>query len=134
MSRQLHVVEAVPSELNPEGLVIEADGGVKKRVPYERIDGISAAAIEGFGEGAVIVIDLTLNWFESDQTLRLIRLRANRFDPCSLLGSDRAPLDAIRQLIERLLQKTGSNPLPDLQSARGLPFASFRNLVSFDRA
>jgi membrane associated rhomboid family serine protease len=131
--RQVEVVEAVPIELGGEGLVIEAEGGIKKRVPYARIGAIAAAAIEGLGPRAVIVVDLTLNWFESDQALRLIRLRADRFDPCSLLGSDKAPLDATRELIERLLQKTSANPLPGLESARGLQFTLFPDLASYER-
>lgn len=131
--RPLQVVEATPIELHEAGLVIEAEGGVKKRIPYARIDGIAAVSIEELGDGAVIVIDLTLNWFQSEQSLRLIRLRADRFDSSALAGSGEAPLDATRRLIERLLRNTGAHPLSGRESARGLPFAAFADLVSYER-
>jgi membrane associated rhomboid family serine protease len=133
-SRQLQVVDARPSDFTAEGLVIEADGGIKKRIPFERVGALCVVAIEGFGEKPVILVDLVLNWqSESNDPLKLIRLRADRFDPRRFVSDELPPLDAMRSFIDQLLEKTGATPLPDLQSARGLPFASFTDLQSYQR-
>jgi hypothetical protein len=127
-------VDARPSDFTAEGLVIEADGGIKKRVPFERVGALCVVAIEGFGEKPVILVDLVLNWqSESNDPLKLIRLRADRFDPRRFVSDELPPLDAMRSFIDQLLEKTGATPLPDLQSARGLPFASFIDLQSYQR-
>jgi membrane associated rhomboid family serine protease len=133
-SRQIQVVDARPSDFGDEGLVIEADGGIKKRIPFARVDALCVVAIEGFGEKPVILLDLVLNWIsDSNDPLKVIRLRADRFDPRRFASDDLSPLDAMRNFIDRLLEKTDATPLPDLQSARGLPFASFADLQSYQR-
>lgn len=138
VSRTLQLVPAVPTELATEGLVIEAEGaGAKKRVPYDRVGAICVVAIEGISNRPVIVVDLVMNWksARSSEPLKVIRLRADKFDPRRLIdqrGSP-SPLDAMRLFIEQLLEKTDATPLPDLQAARGLPFASFSDLESYHR-
>jgi hypothetical protein len=133
-ARGLKAVVANPSELAEDGLVIEAEGQ-KKRIPYERMDALAVVAIEGDTGSPVIVVDVILNWRAgADEPLRLIRMRSDRFDPCQLVAEAPSPLDAVRQIVGTLLERSDALPLPDAKSARGLPFASFVSLASYQRS
>ncbi|NIM61697.1 MAG: hypothetical protein GTO30_08600, partial [Acidobacteria bacterium] len=84
-SRELRVVNAQPGEMVEDGLVIEIDGGDKRKIGFDRIDAISVVAVEGLAAKFVIVIDLALNWMsDSSEPLKVIRLRGDRFDPRTL--------------------------------------------------
>jgi membrane associated rhomboid family serine protease len=132
--RKLALVQALPSEFDREGLRIELADGSKKRVRFDRIEAVAVAAVEGLAPRAVIVVDLVLNWVSlTAETLSVIRLRGDRFDPRTLVPGVPDPADALRAVIERLLDRSGALPLPDLQSARGLPFAAFPSLAAYHR-
>ena len=133
-SREIEVVSALPTELTDEGLVIEAAGGAKKRIPYERIEAICVVAIQG-EQRPVMLIDLVLNWSSGDEgKLRVIRLRGDRFDPRRFAAQGLSPLDAVRELITTLLDRSGATPLPDRDSACGFPFTAFPDIASYQRA
>ena len=101
---------------------------------YDRIAAISVVAVSNLGPKPVILVDLILNWMSlSDEPLRIIRLRGDRFDPRRLVPEQAAPVDALRAIIERLLRASNATPLPDIQSAKGLPFAGFDDLASYHR-
>jgi membrane associated rhomboid family serine protease len=134
VSRSIRSVTAIPVVLESEGLLIEVDGGAKKRVPLEKLEAISVAAVGGFSEKPVILIDLLMNWKSAaDEPLRVIRIRGDRFDARAFAGDGESPLDALRSFIGTLLRECGATPLPDEQSANGLPFASFDDLTSYQR-
>lgn len=131
-NRSLELVKAVPVDLDDEGLQIELEGGRKKRVRFDRVEAVAVAAVDGIGPRTVIVVDLVLNWMLlTAEPLRVIRLRTDCFDPRRLVAGSTEPLDALRVLVERLLEATDAIPLPDLQSARGQPFAAFQSLAKY---
>jgi membrane associated rhomboid family serine protease len=133
-SRTLEAIFAVPTEFDAEGLCITASNGAQKRVRYDRIAAISVVAVSNLGPKPVILVDLILNWMSlSDEPLRIIRLRCDRFDPRRLAPDHAAPVDALRAIIEKLLRATNATPLPDIESAKGLPFAGFDDLASYHR-
>ena len=133
-SRTLEAIFAVPTEFDAEGLCIAVSNGATKRVRYDRIAAISVVAVSNLGPKPVILVDLILNWMGlADEPLRIIRLRGDRFDPRRLAPEHAAPVDALRAIIERLLRESDATPLPDLQSAKGLPFAGFDDLTSYHR-
>jgi len=134
VSRTIRAVMAIPVVLESEGLLIEVDGGAKKRIPLEKLDAISVAAVGGLGEKPVILIDLVMNWRSAaDGPLKVIRIRGDRFDARAFTDDRDSPLDALRRFIGRLLRECGATPLPDERSAKGLPFASFDDLTSYQR-
>jgi hypothetical protein len=115
-------------------LQIESEGGAKRRVPLEKFEAISVAAVGGLSEKPVLLIDLLMNWTSGgDETLKVIRFRGDRFDARSLTRDESSPLDALRAFIGTLLRESGATPLPDEPSANGLPFASFDDLTSYQR-
>lgn len=132
--RPLECALGVPLGFDDEGLQVEVEGGRKKRVRFERIEAVSVASVEGLAAQPVLLVDLVLNWMSlTAEPLRLIRLRCDRFDPRRLVPGHADPLDALRVLVKRLLHKTEATPLPDLQSASGMPFAGFPDLATYQR-
>jgi membrane associated rhomboid family serine protease len=132
-SRDLEHLLAVPTGFDSEGLRIDVEG-TNKRVRFDRIDAVSVAAVDGMGARTVIVVDLVLNWMSlTDEPLKLVRMRTDRFDPRRLVADVSDPVDAVRAFVERLLSETDATPLPDLQSARGLPLAAFKSLAAYQR-
>jgi membrane associated rhomboid family serine protease len=133
-SRALRVVRAQPSELAEDGLVIEIEGGDKRKIGFERIDAVSVVAVDGLGSKFVVVVDLVLNWMsESSEPLRVIRMRGDRFDPRQFSPGCDSPLDAMRSFTARLLEQSNATALPDTKSVQGTPFASFSDLASYQR-
>jgi len=131
-ARVLDMVSAVPTELDDEGLHIATRGGSKKRVLYERIEAIGVCAVQGLSQKPVLLVDLVLNWKHADEKLRLIRMRADRFDPRTLVPADSA-LESFRQLVTMLLERTDATPLPDRQAVLGNPFAAFDDQAVYER-
>jgi hypothetical protein len=80
------------------------------------------------------VIDLVLNWSHvGDEALRIVRLRTDGFDPCSLLDEEVGVEEAYRILLGKLFDHTGAVPLPDEESARGRPMRVFSDLETYQR-
>jgi tetratricopeptide (TPR) repeat protein len=133
-TRTLRVVPARPLGFHSDGLVIEIDGGGKRRVDFAKVDALSVVAVHGLGPKPVILMDLLLNWMEQGAAeLKLVRLRADRFDPRSLVSGSDAPLEALRLFADYLLGATRAAPLPDLQAVRGRPFAVLEGLEAYHR-
>ena len=129
MEKSLHI-----TYIGHATVLIEIDGGAKKRVPLEKLEAISVAAVGGLSEKPVILIDLVLNWKSAaSDPLRVIRIRGDRFDARAVGGSGESPLDALRSFVGTLLRECRAAPLPDAQSANGMPFASFDDLTSYQR-
>lgn len=132
--RPMECAVGVPVGFDREGLQVEVESGRKRRVRFDRIEAVSVVSVDGLASQPVILVDLILNWMSlTAEPLRLIRLRTDRFDPRRLVPTKEDPLEALRTLVKRLLQKTNATPLPDLQSASGMPFAGFGSLAAYQR-
>jgi len=133
-AREIRVVRAQPVELGADGLVIEIEGGEKRKISFERVDAISVVAVEGLAPKFVILVDLVLNWMsEPPEPYRIIRMRGDRFDPRRFSPGQKSPLDAMRVFTTRLLERTHATALPDTRSVQGRPFASFADLAGYQR-
>jgi membrane associated rhomboid family serine protease len=133
-TRTLRVVAARPLGLDSDGLVIEIEGGSKRRMGFAKVDALSVVAVHGLGPKPVILMDLLLNWLGQDGAeLKVVRLRADRFDPRRLVTGSEAPLEALRLFADCLLGATRGVPLPDLQAVRGRPFAVLESLEAYHR-
>ena len=133
-ARVLDAIVAVPLELGEEGIEIQTLEGQKKLVRYERIEAVAVAAVHGLAPKPVILVDLVLNWMSpANETLRVIRLRGDRFDPRRLFPSGASSVDALRSFVNTLIERTGATALPDPAAASGRPFASFDDPGSYER-
>jgi hypothetical protein len=131
--RRLEVALAVPLGVEPGGLLVQLEGGERRVLAWREIDAVAVGAIEGLGPKPVLVVDLLAGWRRPpDEPLRIVRLRGDRFDPRKVVPTSGSPVDALRELVDRLLGETGADPLPDLGAARGRPFAGFRDLTAFE--
>lgn len=131
--RDSQVRDAIPVRLEPEAIVIEVEGGKKTRLPYTRIEAISAAAVKGMGERPIVVIDFALNWQTASQPLKSIRMRSDRFDPAALVPDQPNQLAALQKLLSDLVEKSGATPLPNFNAATGTPFAVCDGLEIYAR-
>lgn len=132
--RVLDAVNAVPLELDADGVQIATDDGRKKLLRYERIEALAVGAVHGLGDKPVIVVDLVLNWMTpANETLRVIRLRGDRFDPRRLVEGASSPVEALRGALRTIVERSGTTPLPDPDSACGSPFATFADLTQYQR-
>ena len=134
-SRALDAVLAVPVELAGEGVEIQTSQGHKKLVRFERIEAVSVAAMHGMGAKPVIFVDLVLNWNAAkNETLRVIRLRGDQFDPRRLIEGHASAIDALRAFVKTVIERSNGVALPDPEAALGRPFASFDELAIYQRA
>lgn len=132
-ARRLEVELAVPLAIESGGLRVASGAGRKRLVAWREVDAIAVGAVEGLGAKPVLVVDLVAGWrMPPGEPLRIVRLRGDRFDPRKLVPTPGSPVDALRELVDRLLGETGADPLPDLRAARGRPFAGFRDLTAFE--
>ncbi len=133
--RVLDAVLAIPLELTDEGVEIQTSQGQKKLVRYARIDAVSVAAVHGIASKPVILVDLVLNWMTpKNETLRVIRMRGDQFDPRRVLAGKTSPIEALRAFVKALLERSNAIALPDPEAALGRPFASFEELAIYQRA
>jgi membrane associated rhomboid family serine protease len=133
--RVLDAVLAVPLELAGEGVEIQTSQGQKKLVRYERIEAVAVAAVHGIAAKPVILVDLVLNWMTpKNETLRVIRMRGDQFDPRRLLAGQTSPTEALRAFVKTLLDRSNAIALPDPEAALGRPFVSFEELPIYQRA
>lgn len=132
--RQVEVLPAVPLELAQDVLRLEIVGVGKKKLRYAQIQALGAGAIQSDDIAPVILIDLVLNWRDGcGEPLKVVRLRSDRFDALRFAANSESPSEAMRQLIDALLERSGAQPLPDPHSVRGLPFKSFSDLAAYQR-
>lgn len=133
--RALTALDAIPVECGGDGVdVVVVRSGAKKLVPYQSIDAVAVAAVQGIGRRPVIVVDLVLNWMTpANEQLRVVRLRGDKFDPRTLVSGFDSPSEALRQFLERLIERAAATPLPDPAAAHGRPFASFASLADYHR-
>jgi hypothetical protein len=132
--RRLEVALGVPIALEPAGLRVRLDGGTQRVIGWREVDAIAVGAVEGLGPKPVLVVDLLAGWRRpASELVRIVRLRGDSFDPRKLVEGCDSPVDALRELVDRLLGETGGDPLPDLRAARGRPFAGFPGLAAFER-
>jgi len=131
--RLLKVLTAVPTELTDEGIEVDVDERGKSNLPYGRIDAISMAAVSGITARPVLLVDLMLNWSSaSDQPLKVIRLRSDRFDPRRFEPGASDPLQALTALVHGLVQRSGGACLPSQEVVTG-SFQRFDSLDAYER-
>jgi len=131
--RILRVMEAVPLELDEEGIWLDVEGRGRTRLPLSRVDAVAAVGVHGLSRNAVILIDLALDWTAGGEgPLRVLRLRSDRYDPRALVGDADSPLQATRQFVSTLIRRSRAVPLPDPGSAPGQTFRIFRDLAAYE--
>ena len=111
--RVLDAVLSVPVELAEAGIEIQTQQGQKKLVRFERIEAVSVAAVHGLGPKPVILVDLVLNWMTpKSETLRVIRMRGDQFDPRRVLAGQGSAADSLRVFVKTVLERSNASRCP----------------------
>ncbi len=138
--RSLRAIDAVPVEVSGDVVEIDTDGRGKSRLPYARIEAISAAEVRGLGPQPVLIVDCILNWRDDIASpLKLIRFRSDRFDAAvvgvAAAGANRTDADAADALgrwAANLQRASGAACLPSEALLAGR-FARFDALDVYER-
>jgi membrane associated rhomboid family serine protease len=128
-------VEVTPMAWEPGRLAVRQASETAAWLSLSKVEAVAAAAIDGLAPRPVLVIDLLIDWNDTseDATLRVVRLRSDRFEPRSILATARDGVDGFRDVMIALLAQTGGTPLPDADAAAGNPFARFAGLEAYER-
>jgi membrane associated rhomboid family serine protease len=132
--RALHVSAAVPERFGSEALVLAIEGRGRAKLAYGKIDAVAAAGVRGLSQNgkAVLLIDLVIGFTANGGELRVVRLRADAFDPRSLTPGHTSPLAALRAVVAELRARTRAVALPP-ESAPNAPFRIYADLASYER-
>lgn len=127
----IEVTEAAPLDVTERSVGLQMSGGRRARIEHSKIQAVAVAEVGGLAEQPVVVIDLALNWHETDGgPLRVLRLRADRFKAPAFAGGDP---QALRSFLFELLTRSKAVPLPDADNVLGDPFPSFDYLDTYQR-
>lgn len=132
--RTLRAIEAVPLALEPTAIKIDVEEKGKARLPFERIEAIAVAAVGGLRDRPVVLVDLVLNLRgDPSESLRVLRVRSDRFDPRGLVEGASTGVEALRLFIEAIVAGSRSDMLPNERAVLGEPFATFESLLDYHR-
>lgn len=131
--RPLQVSAARPVRLASEAIVLEIEGRGRAKLGYDKIDAVAAAGVKGLSSSgkAVLLIDLAIG-LAGEGLLRVVRLRADGFDPRELVAGHSSPLAALRALVAELRARTRGVALPR-EAAASAPFRIYADLASYER-
>jgi hypothetical protein len=132
--RPLRVRHATPLGFGAEALVIEAPGRGRAKLAYDEIDAVAAVGVKGLSHSgkAVLLVDLAIGFTAGDGELRVVRLRADGFDPRTLVAGHTSPLAALRAFVAELRARSRALALPREQEPNA-PFRIFADLARYER-
>jgi hypothetical protein len=131
---EIKVTEAMPTRLREEGIGLQLCGGRKVRVAYSGITALAVAQVSGVAVQPIVVIDLVLNWEESEEsTLRVVRLRSDGFDPRMVMAAPAQEEAALTGFLAELFARSDAVPLPDPDGALGVNLRAFEDIATYER-
>ncbi len=130
--RTLELLEAKPVRLDDDAIVLETAGRGRGRILWSKIDAVAAAGVSGLSKSgkAVLIVDLVTGFLDREARLRVVRLRADQFDPRGLVAGQSSPLAALRTLVAELRARTRAIALPE-ETRPNAPFRIFPDLASY---
>jgi hypothetical protein len=130
----IKVTEAMPTRLEEEGIRLQLCGGRKARVAYTGITALAVAQVSGLSDQPIVAIDLVLNWQESEETtLRVVRLRSDRFDPRMVMAAGAENDVTLCDFLAELIAGSEALPLPDADAALGVRLRAFDDIETYER-
>ena len=127
----IKVTEAAPLEVTADSIGLQLSDGRRARLGHPKIQAVAVAEVGGLAEQPVVVIDLALNWRETDGgPLRVVRIRSDRFEAPISPGADPR---VMREFVSDVLNRSGAVALLDPDSIEAGPFPFFGDLETYQR-
>ncbi len=126
------IQEVVPKRIEKNGLILQLNQNVTKKLPFGVIESIALGAVKKPGEKSYLVIDLILPKGRSGAP-RTLRMVSYRFNPRLLVPAS-SPVEAIILMVYILHKESTAWPLPSPEALQGKPFATFETLEAFENA
>jgi membrane associated rhomboid family serine protease len=126
--------DAVPRRIEADGIHLEVAGAGEMGLAFPRLRGVSVAGVHGLGPKPVVLIDLLVDGAGSEQPLRVLRLRSDRFSPRRLFPEAGGSLDALRRLVQLVLSRCDARPLPDAEGAAARPVRVYDSVDEYHAA
>jgi hypothetical protein len=128
------VSEGVPEALLEDAIALALPGGRRGRLAYAKVEALAVAEVRGLAIHPVVLVDVVLNWKESEESvLRVVRMRSDAFDARDLGSGEAGEVEAFRAFLTELLTRSDAIPLPDFESARGVHLHDFESLEAYQR-
>ena len=100
----------------------------------DKVQGVAVAEVAGIADVPVVVIDLLMDFRSDEDTpLRVVRLRADEFDPLALMPEEADSSGALQAFLSKLMEHTHAVPLPDPEAALGLVVPHFDSLDAYEQ-
>ena len=101
----------------------------------DSIQAMAVAAVSGLSTRPVLVMDLVLNWdADPEEPFKVVRLRGNHFDPLLLAPQAPSALQALKDVISTVSQRSGAKALPTEAAVSGDPFLRFDDMAQYEQA
>lgn len=126
--------EALPRRIDAQGVALDVAGSGELSLEFSRLRGVAVAGVHGLGPKPVVLVDLIVDGAGSEQPLRVLRLRSDRFSLRRFFPQASGSLDALRQLVQLILSRCDARPLPDPQAALARPVRIYDNVDEYHAA
>jgi hypothetical protein len=127
-------VSAQPTGLSDTMLLIHLEGGRRSRINLDKVQAVAVAEVAGIADVPVVVIDLLMDFRSDEDTpLRVVRMRADEFDPLALMPEEADSSGALQAFLSKLMEHTHAVPLPDPEAALGLVVPHFDSLDAYEQ-
>jgi len=130
----IKLMSARPTGLDETNLSLLLEGERRSRMRLDLVQAIAVGEVCGLADAPVVIIDLLMNQRSGDDSaLRLVRMRADQFDPTRLIPDEADSGAALREFLNRLLDYSHAVPLPDPEAALGLAIPQFDSLEAYEQ-
>lgn len=127
----LAITPATPLDLDGTSLVLEEqESGLRTRFDLRAVNAISVGFVGDLSIRPVAVMDLVTS--ERDGRRSAIRLRADGFDPATLLAEAAPSGDPLQAWLGELFARSGAAPLPDPDAALATRPRHHATLAAYD--
>ena len=124
------IVEAVPIELGPSGIELEAEGR-RLILAWPRIEVVATGLVTSNPPEAQVLLCCPASGGRVD----VARLRSSTMRLPELTGrSDAPPAALFAEVVGQILSRSSAEPLPDRERALGRPFAPFAEAAALEAA
>ncbi|NIM18542.1 MAG: rhomboid family intramembrane serine protease [Candidatus Aminicenantes bacterium] len=133
--RKLNITKAVPVCVKGTKIVLNAENVGQRAVSLERVQFISVVKIAPPSGRPFLLLDFFLsnpNLQAAD--IRLVRFFSSQFNPQKFAPNASGPMEAFKTFVSALLELSGAQPYPDLESVQLNRLITFTSIEEYDNS